>query len=73
MNSRNHFALDNAKISNFKVDKVVLLDGRIIETKIGQLLKIVDRDGNLKSIRFDVLALGNALHERAVSRNKCNT
>lgn len=70
MNNRNHFALDNAKTSNFKVDKVVLLDGRVIETKIGQLLKIVDRDGNLKSIRFDVLALGNALHESIYSAIK---
>ncbi|KAF2410407.1 Phage integrase family protein [Pseudomonas antarctica] len=49
--------------SNAKTDKVVLLDGRIIELSIGRLLKVVDRDGNLRSLNFDILSLGNTLHE----------
>lgn len=53
----------DAPHSNASTDNVVLLDGRIIELRIGQLLKIVDRDGNLRSLNFDILCLGNPLHE----------
>ena len=41
-------------------DKVILLDGRIIETSIGILHKINDGDGNQHSLRLDTLEGGNA-------------
>ncbi len=44
-------------------DKVVLLDGRIMEIRIGHLKKAVDRDGNSKPIRLDALTPGNIFHE----------
>lgn len=46
-----------------RVDKVILLDGRIMEIKMGRLQKTVDRDGNSKPMRLDVLTPGNILHE----------
>jgi integrase len=49
--------------SNTKVEQVVLLDGRITEIRIGKLLKIVDRDGNLRSLNLDILLPENPLHE----------
>jgi integrase len=46
-----------------RTDKVILLDGRIIETQMGQALSITDRDGKTVLVRLDNLATGNALHE----------
>lgn len=49
------------------LDKVVLLDGRIIELRIGSSLKLADRDGNSTPLRLDALKPGNALHESIYS------
>jgi hypothetical protein len=46
-----------------RTDEVILLDGRIIETQMGQALGITDRNGKTVLMRFDNLARGNALHE----------
>lgn len=44
-------------------DKVILLDGRIIEISIGMLHNINDKDGNQHILKLDTLEGGNALHE----------
>lgn len=46
-----------------KANKIVLLDGRIIEISIGEAYEIYDTDGNNKTLRFEALELGNSLHE----------
>ncbi|MFZ6049939.1 tyrosine-type recombinase/integrase [Pseudomonas sp. CR3202] len=46
-----------------QADKVVLLDGRIIEISIGQLHSLTDRDGNSTQLRLDTLKTENAFHE----------
>lgn len=53
-----------------RTDKVILLDGRIIETQMGQSLSITDRDGKVVLMRFDKLAVGNAFHESIYSALK---
>ncbi len=57
----------NALSAGFRTDKVVLLDGRIIEIQIGQALSITDRDGKTVLMRFDNLMNGNTLHESIYS------
>lgn len=49
--------------SSGKTDKVVLLDGRIMEIQMGRHQKTVDRDGHSKPMRLDVLTPGNIFHE----------
>lgn len=58
-------ATTNALSSNHgkNADRVILLDGRIIEISIGQLQNLNDRDGNSRPIRFDSLKRGNTIHE----------
>lgn len=46
-----------------KIDKAVLLDGRIIELSIGQQKILIDRDGNSRPMRLDTLQAGNTIHE----------
>ncbi len=53
-----------------RTDNVILLDGRIIETKMGEARGITDRDGKTVLMRFDNLAIGNALHESIYSALK---
>lgn len=49
--------------SGAKTDRVVLLDGRIMEIQMGRQKRTVDRDGNSKPMRLDVLTPGNSFHE----------
>lgn len=44
-------------------DQVILLDGRIMEIRIGHLKKTVDRDGNSRPLRLDALAPENEFHK----------
>ncbi|AHY43488.1 hypothetical protein UIB01_13790 [Stutzerimonas decontaminans] len=55
--------LELPDFSDRKSDEVVLLDGRIIEIRIGELYTLTDRDGNSRPMRLDALQAGNALHE----------
>lgn len=54
--------------SESRVDKVILLDGRMMEIQIGAHIPSVDRDGNSRALRLDGLTPGNPLHE---SMYKC--
>ena len=45
------------------INKLVLLDGRIIQVNMGEAYDICDTDGNNKSLRFDALELRNSLHK----------
>lgn len=75
MTIKNNAAHNYDEQQNTKIDKVVLLDGRIIEIEIGKRLKIVDLDGNVQSLRLDILVSGNIFHESiyAVVKNTLST
>ena len=54
---------DRDGIPSNVTDTVILLDGRIMEIKMGQLKQTIDRDGNSKPLRLDILRAGNTFHE----------